>query len=90
MIFSRYSLETTNGNTGKQHDSKAGLGWSTSNTASSSGTKVAVEVHSKDKGVELDAGFSSLFARHRTEWYSALLFKNQCCADLYFVSSPRM
>ena len=50
-------------------------GWSTSNAASSFGPTVAVEVTPIDKWLELEAGITSLFARHSTEWDADLLFK---------------
>jgi len=50
-------------------------GWSTGNAASSFGPTVAVEVTPIDKWLELEAGITSLFARHSTEWDADLLFK---------------
>jgi hypothetical protein len=50
-------------------------GWSTSNAASSFGPTVAVEVTPIEKWLELEAGITSLFARHSTEWDADLLFK---------------
>jgi hypothetical protein len=50
-------------------------GWSTGNAASSFGPTVAVEVTPIDKWLELEAGVTSLFARHSTEWDADLLFK---------------
>jgi hypothetical protein len=50
-------------------------GWSTSNGASSFGPTVAVEVTPIDKWLELEAGITSLFAPHSTEWDADLLFK---------------
>lgn len=49
--------------------------WSTSNAASSFGPTVAVEVTPIDKWLELEAGITSLFTRHSTEWDADLLFK---------------
>jgi hypothetical protein len=50
-------------------------GWSTRNAASSFGPTFAVEVTPIDKWLELEAGITSLFARHSTEWDADLLFK---------------
>jgi len=50
-------------------------GWNTSNAASSFGPTLAVEVTPIDKWLELEAGITSLFARHSTEWDADLLFK---------------
>jgi len=50
-------------------------GWRTSNAASSFGPTLAVEVTPIDKWLELEAGITSLFARHSTEWDADLLFK---------------
>jgi hypothetical protein len=50
-------------------------GWSTSNATSSFGPTVAVEVTPIDKWLELEAGITSLFARHPTEWDADFLFK---------------
>jgi hypothetical protein len=50
-------------------------GWSTRNAASSFGPTVAVEVTPIEKWLELEAGVTSLFARHSTEWDADLLFK---------------
>lgn len=52
-----------------------GAGWSTSNAASSFGPTVAVEVTPIEKWLELEAGITSLFGRHSTEWDADLLFK---------------
>ena len=49
--------------------------WSTRNAASSFGPTVAVEVTPIEKWLELEAGVTSLFARHSTEWDADLLFK---------------
>ena len=50
-------------------------GWNTSNADSSFGPTVAVEVTPIEKWLELEAGVTSLFARHSTEWDADLLFK---------------
>ena len=50
-------------------------GWSTSSAASSFGPTVAVEVTPIEKWLELEAGITSLFTRHSTEWDADLLFK---------------
>jgi hypothetical protein len=42
---------------------------------SSAGATVAVEVTPIEKWLELEAGITSLFARHSTEWDADLLFK---------------
>ena len=50
-------------------------GWSASSAASSFGPTVAVEVTPIEKWLELEAGITSLFARHSNEWDADLLFK---------------
>ena len=50
-------------------------GWRTSDGASSFGPTVAVEVTPIEKWLELEAGITSVFARHSTEWDADLLFK---------------
>ncbi len=50
-------------------------GWSIVSGASSFGPTAAIEVTPIEKWLELEAGITSLFARHSTEWDADLLFK---------------
>jgi len=56
-------------------------GWSIRNAASSFGPTVAIEVTPIEKWLELEAGITSLFARHLTVFARHL---TECDADLLF------
>ena len=63
----------------KEHVAVIELGgagfWNAKDGTSSFGPSVAVEVTPIEKWLELEAGTTSLFRRHSTEWGTDLLFK---------------